>query len=123
MEQVLQAHPSRYIQPMYADELPYKDEAADTICEVTFAAVQGKRHVCWNIFWSYSGTPTGGYIVGVSGPAGAVTAQLPITAGGIGWLRVKVVGRMNQPLTIRLGAGGGAVTGHLHVEQHWLRND
>jgi hypothetical protein len=113
-------HPSRYIHVLRSNR-DFADGSDDTDLDITYPAVVGVRHVCWNIFWSYDGDPTGGYIRGLC--AGQpVTCVLPITAGGIGWLRLKVVGMMNQPLTVRLGAGGGGVIGHLHIEQHWTRN-
>lgn len=123
MEQVLQTNPDRYVQPPHTDN--WQDGGpqggANADCEITFAAVQGMRHVVWNVFWSYDDDPTGGYITAYSGPGHRCMGYFPITSGGVGWLRRKIVGKMNQPLTIRLGAGGAGVTGYLDVEQHWIR--
>jgi hypothetical protein len=117
MTEELEFHPERYTMP--TRPAWHHAPAANTIAQVVFAGVANQRHVVYKVLWSYDDFPTGGQITVSTG--GEVLHQFDVFSAGPGWIPIKVVGKLNQNLVVRLAAGGAAVTGKISVEKHWMR--
>jgi hypothetical protein len=91
---------------------------ANTNAVLTVAAIAGQIHILDTLWFSYSGTPTGGRITIAIG--GVTVLDQDITASGPGPLPLNRMngGRENQAVVITLYAGGVGVIGKLSV-QYW----
>lgn len=91
--------------------------AANTDSIVTLAGVTDWHWHIPGISWSYSDTPTGGYIT-ISD--GTTTIKWWITAGGPGFIPFALAKRFAKSATVTctLNNGGGTVEGILNVDAY-----
>ncbi len=104
--------------PVDADAGNVHVPAANTLAQVQFGAVTGKRHHLTQVAWSYSAAPTGGRLTVEDGAA--VVFDLDITAAGPGHIAFPnpLRGEVGQALTVKLAAAGASVVGKVNAYRY-----
>lgn len=107
--------PQRFTANTANKDLP----ASNTNAVVTKSAPgSGKRTAFTGIWWSYSGTPTGGRIVLTVG--GNAIMDMDITAGGPGFFPTPIhKGGDDEAVVLTLYAGGSGITGKVGFFSAW----
>lgn len=94
------------------------DASANADAVISLAAVADEIHVLDQLWFSYSGAPTGGRLTIAIG--GVTKLDLDVTQSGPGPLPLNRMngGKVNEAVVITLKAAGAGVVGKLAV-QHW----
>lgn len=94
------------------------DASANADAVITLAAMADEIHVLDQLWFSYSGTPTGGRLIITIG--GVTKLDLDVTQSGPGPLPLSRMngGKVNEAVVITLKAAGAGVVGKL-AAQYW----
>jgi hypothetical protein len=116
MPHVFPVEPERYAVPSNPNF--WDAPAVNTQAVLNFAAVPGQRHAIYKILWSYDALPTGGQIDVVDAGGNRLAGPFYITSGGVGFIPMTVVGRMNGAIRVLLAAVAG-VSGSIGVQAYF----
>jgi uncharacterized phage infection (PIP) family protein YhgE len=90
----------------------HNTSAANAAASATIAAPgAGLYTQLKNIYFGYSDTPTNG-VLSIAA-TGLTTIQIPVTAGGAGFLEMPLRLPVNTACTLLLSAGGAGITGYV----------